>query len=414
MIVPSTLRYAFRSLFRNARRTVLSALGLAFGVGVGLIALSWVLGQEAMSINALASGGLGHLRIAPRGWDEHRDDAMRLAEADTVLAQVRSMSSVELATPRARVGGLLGLGTRTSHVTLTGVDATTEQRATRYVSELAEGRYLRPDEEGAIVLGRVIAHRLRAELLDELVVTVVDDHGEMQSAMVTVIGIAETGSRAIDGSIAHIALADLERLSGRMGPSEITMLVRDIDSIDRLRSEIAASIPGHNDVLTWLQVSPEFRARLETGEAFTNLAIGIVLFVVLLGVASAQLTSVLERRKEFAMLAALGMRGAMLVRIVLIEGFVLGTIGGLTAFAWASPILYDWARDGIDLSSLIQSREGLAFGGVLIDPLYYPSFGPWAFGAALSLSLIATLLASLYPAWFASRTDPASALRVDR
>lgn len=414
MIVPSPLRYAFRSLFRNARRTVLSAVGLAFGVGVGLIALSWVLGQEAMSINALANGGLGHLRIAPRGWNEQRDDAARLAEADAVLAQVRSMSQIELATPRARVGGLLGLGTRASHVTLTGVDATTEQRATRYVSELAEGRYLRPEEEGSIVLGRVIAHRLRAELEDELVVTVVDDRGEMQSAMVTVVGIAETGSRAIDGSIAHIALDDLEQLSGRIGPSEITMWVRDIDSIDRLRSEVAASVPGGNDVLTWLQVSPEFRARLETGKAFTNLAIGIVLFVVLLGVASAQLTSVLERRKEFAMLAALGMRGSALVRIVLIEGLVLGTIGGLAAFAWASPILYDWARDGVDLSSLIQSREGLAFGGVLIDPLYYPSFGPWAFGAALGLSLIATLLASLYPAWFASRSDPASALRVDR
>jgi ABC-type antimicrobial peptide transport system permease subunit len=139
-----------------------------------------------------------------------------------------------------------------------------------------------------------------------------------------------------------------------------------------------------------------------------------VLFVVLLGVASAQLTGVLERRKEFAVLAALGMRGFQLVRVVVTEGVLLGTAGGLAALAWAAPILRGWARDGVDLSAMMPGGEGIAFGGVLIDPIYYPAFGAWLLPAALGLSLVATILASLYPAFFAARTDPASALRVDR
>ncbi|MDQ3033986.1 MAG: ABC transporter permease [Myxococcota bacterium] len=414
MIGGTSLRYAIRSLRRNLRRTLLSAAGLAFGVGIGLIALSWIGGQEAMSIDAIAAGGLGHLRITPAGWNERRDDAPRLIDPDAMLERVRALDGVEVATPRARVGGLLGLGTRASHVPLTGVDASTEQRATRYVREIGEGRYLRPGEEGVIVLGRTIADRLRAELDDELVVTVVDDEGEMQSALLVIVGIAQTGSRAIDGSIAHVALADVERLSGREGAAEITILVDDVATIDALRTELAAMVPEGHDVLTWLQISPEFRARLESAHAFTDIAIGIVLLVVLLGVASAQLTGVLERRKEFAVLAALGMPGSQLVRVVVTEGVILGAFGGLAALAWTSPILHGWARDGVDVSTIMQTRDGLAFGGVLIDPMYYPSFGAWVVGAALSLSLTATILASLYPAWFASRTDPASALRVDR
>lgn len=415
MMGPTAIRYAVRSLRRNLRRTLLSVAGLAFGVGIGLVALSWIGGQESMSIGAIAGGGLGHLRVVPAGWNDHRDDALRLTDGgDAVLERVRAMEGVELATPRARVGGLLGLGTRASHVSLTGVDASTEQRATRYVRAIADGRYLQPDEEGAIVLGSTVAERLRAELEDELVVTVVDAHGEMQSALLVVVGIAHTGSRAIDSSIAHVALADVERLSGREGAAEISIVVRDVETIDRMRAELAAAVPEGDEVLTWLQIAPEFRARLQSGQAFTNVAIAIVLLVVLLGVASAQLTGVLERRKEFAVLAALGMRGFQLVRVVVTEGVILGGLGGLAALAWVSPILHGWARDGVDLSALMQSREGIAFAGVLIDPLYFPSFGAWIVAAALGLSLTATILASLYPAWFASRTDPASALRVDR
>ena len=139
-----------------------------------------------------------------------------------------------------------------------------------------------------------------------------------------------------------------------------------------------------------------------------------MLLVVLLGVASAQLTAVLERSKEFAVLAALGMRARGLVRILVTEGVVLGLAGAALGLLWSTPILHQWASEGIDLTALIQSEDGMAFSGVLIDPTYYPSFGPWVVPMALFMSLTATIVASLDPAWFASRTDPASALRVDR
>ena len=414
MIGGTSTRYALRSLRRNFRRTLLSVVGLAFGVGIGLVSLSWIGGQDAMSINALAGGGLGHVRIAPAGWNERRDEALRLASGEGTLERVRALPGVAVATPRVRVGGLLGLGTRASHVMLTGVDSETEPRALRYLRGLTEGRYLNAGEEGAIVIGRTIAERLHARVDDELVVTTVDASGEMQSALLVVVGIVATGSRPIDASIAHVSLADVERLSGRPGYGEITILLDDVATLDASRGAIAARTAPGDDTLTWLEVSPEFRSRIRSGRVFTDFAITVVLLVVLLGVASAQLTGVLERRKEFAVLAALGMRGAALVRVVVTEGLFLGTAGALAALAWAGPITYRWSTAGVDIASMIESRDGLAFGGVLIDPMYYPSFGAWIVPAALGLSLVATVLASIYPAWFASRTDPAAALRVDR
>ncbi|GAB4208995.1 MAG: lipoprotein-releasing ABC transporter permease subunit [Sandaracinaceae bacterium] len=418
MIGSTTTRYALRSLARSPRRTALSVLGLAFGVGFALFTLSWVRGLERMSVEAAAGGGLGHLRIAPDGWLESHDEELRLREPDRALEAARAMPWVEVATPRASVGGLLGLGTRTAHVTLTGVDARTEPRVFRYLRGLSEGRYLEPDERDVIVLGRAHARRLHAQVGDELVVTVVDASGELASALVTVVGIIDTGSRAIDATIAHVALADVERLSGRPGAAEITLLARELgtdpEAVLPMRDELARALPEGDEALSWLDLVPDLRLKIDGSYKFSRIATGIILLVVLLGIASAQLTSVLERRKELAVLAAIGMRGLALVRVVVTEALLLGLVSTALALAWSVPLVRHLSIVGIDLRSLWDGDEGIAFAGVLIDPVFHPHFGVWMFPTALVLAVVATVLSSLYPAWFASRTDPAAALRVDR
>lgn len=411
----TSFRYAWRSLRRSARRTLLSVLGLAFGVGIGLIALSWIGGLDRMSLDAVARGGVGHLRVAPAGWTEHRDDALRLEDGEAVLARIREDEDVTVAAPRSRVSALLGLGNRSAHVVLTGVEPTIEPHATRFVEEVAEGRYLEAGDRGSVVLGGALMERLRAELGDELVVSVVDEHGELRSELLTIVGIVRTGSRTIDRSIAHVTLEDAASLSGHPGIGEIAVLLRDPSDLEGPRQALAAAVRGDDDVITWLDVSDGLRMKIESSGVITDIAVGLILLVVLLGVASAQLTAVLERRKEFAVLAALGMRGASLVRVVVSEGVILGLMGAALALAWTTPILWRWSTQGIDLFSMMPSTgDGLAFSGVLIDRYYYPSFGPWVLSVSIFLSLLATVLASLYPALFAARTDPAEALRVDR
>ena len=414
MIGNVSTRYAFRSLRRNLRRTLLSVIGVGIGVGVGLFAISFLRGEQTMMVSIAAAGGLGHLRVAAGDWSERRDDALRLDDWEEELARLRATEGVRIAAPQARTAGLLGMGTRSAYVTLTGVDPSVEQEALRYVRDVDEGRYLDPDERGAIVLGRASARRLDARIDDELVVTTVDAAGEMQSRLLVLVGIVETGSRDIDATIAHVALEDLEALSGRPGAADISLLLDDVNGIDDMAVELRAGLRGGNELLTWREVSPELRAGLEGDQAFYDMSIVIVLLVVLLGVASAQLTGVLERRKEFAVLAAIGMRGYSLVKIVLIEGFALGLLSALAALAWVTPFVWKLATDGVDMSSMMGSDEGVAFGSVLFDPVIYPSFGAWLIPAAFFLAMVATITASLYPAWFASRTDPATALRVDR
>ncbi|MGE0786732.1 MAG: ABC transporter permease [Sandaracinaceae bacterium] len=407
-------RYAGRSLLRSVRRTALSVAGIAFGVGVALFGLAWIRGEGDMMVRAAAGSGVGHMRVAPRGYLQTRDDDDRLPDGEALLERVRAIDGVEVATPHARMGALLGLGTNSVRAEILGVDARTEPRTLRFVRHLAEGRYLEPDERGAIVLGRTLVERLDAQLGDELVLMAVDERGEMQSQLVTLVGIATSGSRQIDAGIAQVSLADLAALSGRPGVAEITVIASDIRSIDRVRAAVARAVGGSADVLTWQEVAPALVAGVATDAAFMNVAAIIVFVVVLLGVASAQLTAVLERRKEIAVLAALGMGTGSLVRVVLTEGILLGVVGALAALAWAAPLIAYLSGAGVDLRAMFGEEQNMAVGGVLLDPVFYPANGAWIVPTALVLSILATTVASLYPAVFAARTDPASALRVDR
>jgi ABC-type antimicrobial peptide transport system permease subunit len=138
-----------------------------------------------------------------------------------------------------------------------------------------------------------------------------------------------------------------------------------------------------------------------------------ITLVVFLGIASAQLAAVLERRREFAVLAALGMKGGQLVRIMLTEGLILGLVGGVLALGVGGFATYLSATRGIDFGAMYGDAD-LGISNILIDPIMYSDFGWWLVPLGMLLSLGATTLSSLYPAWYALRTNPADALRVDQ
>jgi len=410
MIGSVSAKYAMRSIRRHLRRTILSVLGVGIGCSIGLIAVSWIRGGREMQIRAVAESGGGHLRVVPAGWTEKRENSFRLVAWERTLAEVKAAPSVKAAVPRARANGLLAMGNRTSGVEVMGVDPEAEQVSNRIVRKCTfEGRYLEPGDSGKVVIGKVLARRLAVELDDDLLITLAG-RDEMKSAMLSIVGIGETGSREIDSSFCHVILGDIEKITGYEGPGEIAILLQSHKRIDQTRKALARKLPGNNEVITWREVNPGIAANVEGDTAFTSGLIAIVVIVVVLGIASAQLTAVLERRREFAVLTALGMKGVRIVGLIVLEAFMIGLGGAITALALGGPAAYYLSNKGVNLAGLYGSGEVL-IGDVLLDPYMYGDFGLWVLWFALGVSLVATLVASIYPAWFATRTDPASALR---
>jgi ABC-type lipoprotein release transport system permease subunit len=408
--VTPTLSYAVRSVRRNVRRTLLSVVGIAIGCALMLVVETINRGRDELFARAGAESGTGPVRVTPRGWQVKRDVRLRLADGERALREARALPGVAVATPRVRAQALLAMGTRVVPVELVGVEPATERLAYRYARKVTEGRYLAPGARGEIFVGRAIAERLGVAPGDELMATTVGRGGSVESAMFRIVGIVATGSEEVDLSVCQASLADVSALTGLEGLGEVTLLLADWRGFDAAREALAARLGPGDDVLTWRELAPDFAGHMEQDKAGARFVTGIVLLVVLIGVASAQLASVLERRREFAVLAALGMGATRLVRVVVAEGLALGILGAVAGLALGGPLAWLIAHRGLDFSRLMGSTY--AFGGTVIDPILYGDFGPWVFRETFAVSIGATVLASLYPAWFAGRTDPAQALRV--
>jgi len=401
-------RLATRTLGRNVRRTILSVLGIAVGCAVALFMTAFMRAGMELRVRAIAQSGFGHLRLAPAGWEESRDEDLRLTDWRAALAAARQAPGVAVAAPHARTTGLLAFGTEVMGAQVLGVDPEAEAGYNRLIRSLAQGRYLQPGERGAVVVGRTMATRLDVELDDPLMLTVVGAGGDMEYAMLRIVGIAETGSREIDAGICHVTIEEAMALTGRDGVAEITIAVEDAAALDEVARGLAAQVPPGNQVLTWREVIPEQGGDARSDRAFMNMLVGIVMVMVVLGVTSAQLTAMLERRREFAVLLALGMRGIQVLRLVALEAVTLGAVGAAAGLVLALPLVYHTATTGINFAEMMGGE--MAIGGVLFDPVFYADMGWWMVPQALVLSLVSALVASVYPALYALRTNPTSAL----
>ena len=366
-----------------------------------------------MMMRAAAESGTGHLRVVPERWRETREKDLRLDKWENTLSELRRMDAFRAVAPRARTEALMAFGTRTSGAEMVGVDPEVEPGLNRLVREISEGRYLQPGDRGKVVVGRAVADRLDVGVGDDLMVTVSGEGDEMRSGMLTIVGLVSTGSKMLDASICQVTLPEIEELTGYQGAAELTMLLKDPDSLSAVVRRVEGLVSDGATVVTWDEIMPELAAGVEVDETWTKLMVGLIILMVFLGIASAQLTAVLERRREFAVLSALGMKGSQLVRVMFAEGIVLGLLGTATAILFGVPAAWALATWGLDFTALYGDMD-LAVSNILIDPIIYGDFGWWLVPLALGLSLTATVLSSLYPAWYAVRTDPAEALRVER
>ncbi len=409
MIRSVSARYAFRSLFRHPRRTVLSVAGIGVGCAIALVAISWISGSAEMQIRATAESGAGHLRVVPQAWLATRANSLRLAQWREAAGAVAGLPGVRVAALRARANALLALGNRTAGVEIVGVQPEAEARLNRIVRRAEiEGRYLQPEDENRIVIGRALAQRLDVGLDDELYVTL-SGRDEIRSAMLIIVGVIATGSRELDTSIAHTTLETLNEVTGYEGPGEICMLLEDYELIDARREQLAGLVPPGNAVITWKQVSPGIAANVEGDRAFMHILLAIIIVVVSLGIASAQLTAVLERRRELAILSALGMKGRQVLALIVLEAMMIGLGGAVVALMAGGAGAHYLATKGVNLAVFM--GEEFSFADVLFDPYIYGDFGAWLIGYALGIAEVATVAASLYPAWLAIRVHPADSLR---
>jgi putative ABC transport system permease protein len=409
-------RIAIRNLGRNPKRTVLAAAALAFGFFAAVLMIAVSDGMTAELIDNATGTLAGQVQIHAHGYlpARHPWDTIGGDSGIDLAATLRSLTTaadITGAAPRVYGGGLVSVGDHTEAAMLLGVDPARERGVSRLLESLTAGRAPRAHAR-EVVLGSETARRLRARSGDTLVIVAPAADGSLGNDLFIITGVFHTGLADLDAGMAVLPLDALQNLlalaPGRV--HEIALGVRDPVAAPGIAAALAGR-PGVRalrvDVDPWTVFSPEIASFADLMRSSNALLVAIVFLMAIFGVSNTLLMSTFERRREFAVEGALGVPRAAIARTVVYEGAVLGLLSLVAGAALVAPILWWWHVAPLDISRFV---GGFTVSGALVRPQLRTelSFGEPAVTAVALL--VTSLLASVWPAWRATRQAPADIL----
>lgn len=398
------LALAWRNLWRNRRRTWLTACGIAFAVWMLVFAWSMNDGTFDIMIDTAARTFSGHVALQHPDYQEEPTLEHVLSDAPALLDQAKGLASVKHAAPRAMGTALLSVDERSFGAQIVGVVPEAETGWSTLASSITDGRYLQAP--GEIVLGAPLARNLHASVGSEVVMLGTALEGGVAAAAAQVVGIFDTGQVAMDRSLAEIHIADF-RDAWRLRDDQAHVIALVLDG-PRQSDEVASQLaqPGLA-ALPWSKLMLELVQMVDLKRSGQGLFFVLIAVIVVFSVVNTFMMTVFERTPELGMLRALGMRGGQLQTLLHIEALWLSILGisvGLL-FTWA--LLAALSGTGIPLPE--ETRELVA--AYHMPDRLYPAYSWGATCVAAAAMLLGTQLAVLIPAFRVRRMQPVDALR---
>jgi ABC-type lipoprotein release transport system permease subunit len=413
------LLLALRNLRRQARRSILTAAAMVLGVAALILSRSLSDGAHETWVEAALRLGAGHITIQHPAFLPRRalEDRLAGSAAAAALAAVRDPAiapNVLATATRLEVRGLATSPRGAVPVMILGVDPATESAFSQLDQRLSAGAPLAPGDRLHAYVGVGLARRLRLEIGDRLVLTGQAADSAIVSQLVRVAGTFRTGLPEADDGLVHIPLATAQEWLG-VGDdvTGVAVLLRSSYDVPRVLGRLREALAAHDAaaVLPWQETTPELDSAIRLDDYGDWIFHAILFLIVTLAIVNTVLMAVLSRTREFGILRAVGLRRRDTAALVLLEGSLLTVAAGIVGLIVGFGGTWLFLRHGLDLSGLVD-REFTA-AGALIDPVMVPRFRLAHLAQGIVFMLVIGVLASLYPAWRATRIEVAEAMKFE-
>jgi len=402
-------RIAIRDLGRNKRRSALTLVAVMMGLALVIALHAFEMGAIQGAVDDNIRIQTGHVQVRAVSYDADKVSLKwedLLEEPQALAAQAQSLAEVRAAASVLWASGILNTVEESAGVRVFGIDPLSEIEAP-FRDGLVDGEFLAPDDRSGVLISQRLANNLGLAVGDDVSLLINTSGEQPDEATFTIRGLYDTGFPAFDEATIFLPLAKAQAFT-RAGEraSAVVVLLHDQEDANAVASELRA--PGL-DVLTWRDLNQLMVEGMESAMGMLYVLYLVVLAIVAVVVANTLLMSVFERTREMGILAALGMKGRQIMAMFIMESATLGAIGVILGVLLGSLGVYYLATEGvyfgdIDMADVVSAD--IAYGETM-----YARF-QWADTAVLSaVCWIIMLLASLYPAWFATRKEPIDALR---
>ncbi len=399
---------AYRDLWRNPRRSIASIIAVALGLALLMVLNGYIAGVFDDALQNDIRLRTGHVQMRADSYEEEQISLQwqdLLDDPEQLAAQANALPEVIAAAPVLWANGILNTIDDSTGLRIYGVEVNSPIYAP-IREAMVGGEFLQPDDRGGILIGRRLANTMGLALGQEINLTIINADGQPDEALFTVRGLFDTDVPSYDEAALFMPLARAQSFSLTNGhASAVTMLIHDQEEADSLAASLAS--PGITG-LTWRDMNQTLLQTVEASSAIYMLLYGIVMAVVAVVIANTLLMSVFERIREMGILAALGMKGRQIMLMFLLEAALLGLAGIVVGAVIGSAGVYYLATTGINMGEMMASAaSGISIGATIRAQYDVAAFANLAFWL-----LVIIMLASLYPARFATSREPAEALRI--
>ncbi len=394
---------AWRSLWRNPRRTIITVLVVATGLWsiltFSVFLHAWSQSSRDTTLRLMTGEG----QIHAQGYLDDPVVAHRMPSPSGVLFKVLRSSAVKDYAARVRVSAIVQSEYKTLPVTFVGVDPAQEREISVLPKRIVAGRYLRGVDDSSIVMGRNLIKRLKTRLGKRVVLMTQAADGHLAERSFRVVGIFASTQQAED-SFAFTGIRTAQKFTGIASDiSEIAFDAVNDAALPGLVDKLKQAVPKL-DVQNWKTLQPMAYAVGTFFEDFVVMWLWLIFALMSFGIVNTQLMAVFERTREFGLLRALGMPPRLLLLEVALESILLIGVGVMIGIALSVASVHAFP-DGLDLGFLGRGAEFVGAGRVLY---LHVNVSDFAFYSAVVWGLGGVV--ALWPARRAAKVSPVEAM----
>lgn len=401
------LKIAFRNVFRQKRRTILTALSMFGGFVLAAFFIGWADGTYNNIIDTFTRFNLGHVQVHEKTYLDRPSIYKTINNLPEIANTLQKTKKITSWTPRIFSAGLVSVKDKSAGTRIIGIDPEKETRTTKFNEKIVKGRMLAGTANHEVLLGKGLAKILKAELEDEIVVLSQGADGSIANDMYKIVGIVDSGDEISDRASFYLHMEDAQELlvlEGRV--HEIAITVNHLRDVAKVTGILQESVNDPRLVVEpWQVFAHSFYVAMKADKEGMWIMLVVIVLVVAVGVLNTVLMSVLERRREYGVLKAVGTKPGQIVKMVLAEVNILAVVCIILGAAVGLLLNYLLSIHGISLP------EPISYGGMKFQHMQAEINARSFYIPTITVLLVATLV-SLFPAIKAAKTEPARSMRI--
>ncbi len=401
-------KLAWRNIWRNKRRTMITIASVFFALWLALIMRSIQVGSYSHMADGIVEAFTGSIQIHGDGYWEDRTLDKTFAQETSLMTKIESIENVKSVIPRLESFALASTGEQTKGIMVVGIDPERELELTHPDRKLIEGNYFEGSSDGVLVSSR-LADFLGLKLNDTLTLLSSGYHGASAAGIYPVIGIIKMPNPELDRRIVYMTLPYAQELYGAYERlSSLVINVENSNLLDKTKKDISLVLDEEiYEIMDWKEMNPELVQQIQSDAAGGYIMLGMLYLIIGFGVLGTLIMMTTERRKEFGVMIAIGMQKKKLGLILTIEMLMMGAVGIIAGVIGSLPVIAYLVKTPIRFTG--ESAKMFEIYG--FEPIMPAKLELSYFLAQSSVVLVIFILAIIYPVNSVMKLKEIKALR---